>query len=174
MNFIIKQLETDRLILELPKIDFAEDIYQYASEPDVTKYLTWDIHTSIKDSIDFIKWTMERNSTSENAIWIITEKESNKNIWSIGIHKSKSGNYEIWYWIGKPFWWKWYMTEALDKVKEFAQFSWFNELVGKHIIENEWSWKVFIKNWFKLTWKEEIKDKNWSMVTLNIFTFKFN
>lgn len=174
MNFILKPLETERLILEIPKLDFAEDIFQFASEPEVTKYLTWDVHTSIKDTVDFIKWTIERNETLDNAIWIITEKESNKNIWSIWIHKAKNGNYEIGYWIGKPFWGKWYMTEALSKVKEFANLAGFNELVGKHIVENEGSWKVFIKNWFKLTGTEEIKDKNWNSVQLNIFTFKFH
>ena len=43
-----KTLETDRLILRKFTPEDAEDMYEnWASDPEVTKYLTWPVHTSV-------------------------------------------------------------------------------------------------------------------------------
>jgi ribosomal-protein-alanine N-acetyltransferase len=75
-----KELKSDRLFLELPKLDHAEDIFDYSSNPNVTKYLTWETHSSIFDTIQFIKWAIDKNKTGKNMIWIISEKFSGKKI----------------------------------------------------------------------------------------------
>ena len=43
-------LETNRLILRLWREDDAEDLYTYASDPDVGPPAGWPPHTSVEDS----------------------------------------------------------------------------------------------------------------------------
>lgn len=48
-------ITTNRLILRSFTLEDAKDIFEYASEPEVTKYLTWKVHKNIEETIDVIK-----------------------------------------------------------------------------------------------------------------------
>ena len=44
-----QKIETQRLILRRFKIEDAEDMYDnWASDPEVTRYLTWPVHSSLE------------------------------------------------------------------------------------------------------------------------------
>jgi [ribosomal protein S5]-alanine N-acetyltransferase len=43
----INHLETERLVLRLFEDSDIEDIYEYASDEEVVKYLTWSVHKNI-------------------------------------------------------------------------------------------------------------------------------
>lgn len=49
------KLETKRLILRPWREDDAEDLYKYASDPDVGLPAGWQPHTSVENSRDIIK-----------------------------------------------------------------------------------------------------------------------
>ena len=61
-----KKIETDRLILRHCAVADAEFMYRdWASDPEVTKYLTWPTHTCVEDSKAILKeWVgdYEKNS----------------------------------------------------------------------------------------------------------------
>ena len=46
----MKDIETERLILRDASVDDAEDMFEYAKLEEVTKYLSWKPHISVKDS----------------------------------------------------------------------------------------------------------------------------
>src|SRR5947209_7876080 len=48
-------IETERLLLRPRTITDKEDIFEYASDPNVTKYMIWEAHKSIQDTIDFLE-----------------------------------------------------------------------------------------------------------------------
>ena len=48
-------LKTDRLILRPLKVEDAASIFEYAKNPQVSKYTLWDHHQTIDDSLDYIK-----------------------------------------------------------------------------------------------------------------------
>lgn len=50
----VPKIETERLILRKVTLDDAEDMYLYASNEEVTRYVTWDTHSSLSDTIEFI------------------------------------------------------------------------------------------------------------------------
>ena len=50
-----KPIETKRTILRSFTLDDAEDIFEYASDEEVTKYLTWKTHKNIEETINVIK-----------------------------------------------------------------------------------------------------------------------
>ena len=48
-------LETSRLILCKISPEHAYDMYEYSSDPEVTKYLTWSPHSSLKETERYVK-----------------------------------------------------------------------------------------------------------------------
>ncbi len=49
-------LETPRLILRKISLKDAQDIFDYAKDPEVSKYLSWEPHKSFEDSVKFIEY----------------------------------------------------------------------------------------------------------------------
>lgn len=50
-----KAIETKRTILRSFTLDDAEDVFEYASDSIVTKYLTWETHKDMEETINVIK-----------------------------------------------------------------------------------------------------------------------
>ncbi|MEO0895555.1 MAG: GNAT family N-acetyltransferase [Bacteroidota bacterium] len=108
-------IHTERLILQPISWQDAEDIFEYASQPEVTRFLSFSPHKSIDDSYAFISKAIGRMAEKEFIEFAIHLKESQKCMGTIGIDK-KGGTITIGYASGKPYWGKGYMTEALKGV----------------------------------------------------------
>lgn len=122
-----KQMETERLILRKFKENDAIDMYNnWASDSEVTKYLTWSVHGSIETSKGLIGMWIEDYSNKEHYQWAIALKENGQVIGNISLTAidNDNENCEVGYCIGKNFWNKGIVTEAFSKVIEFA----FNEI----------------------------------------------
>jgi ribosomal-protein-alanine N-acetyltransferase len=48
-------ITTDRLVLRRPARSDAADIYAYAHDPEVTRYMVWPTHTEIGESLAFLE-----------------------------------------------------------------------------------------------------------------------
>lgn len=123
MNHIgTREIATERLTLRRFEIEDAENMfYNWANDPEVTKYLTWPAHESVDttetilkewiskyDEKDFYQWTIELNDL-EQPIGTISAIKIDERVESV----------EIGYCIGKRFWNKGYMTEALTVIIRF-------------------------------------------------------
>lgn len=78
------QLETQKLILRKLTPEDDRAVFEYASDPEVPKYMTWDVHKSIEDARGFISFTLGRYERDEAGEWGIVLKENNKLIGAIG------------------------------------------------------------------------------------------
>ena len=112
-------LETKRLILRPWCEDDAEDLYKYASDPEVGSPAGWPPHTSVENSREII-----RNVLSASETYAVCLKEDGKAIGSIGLHRNDlaedEDEYELGYWIGKPFWGQGLIPEAAREVLRYA------------------------------------------------------
>ena len=111
-----KKLETDRLILRpFAASDTTAMYHNWASDPEVTKYLTWPAHSDVGVSemvlTDWVSHYAEPNYYQ----WAIVLKELNEPIGSIAVVKTddQAQWVEIGYCIGKAWWRRGYVTEAL-------------------------------------------------------------
>lgn len=110
-------LKTKRLILRPWEETDAEELYKYAKSEEVGHVAGWPVHTSVENSRDIIIDALSREN-----IFAVCLKD-NKAIGSIGIkfredstlHLSEQ-EAEIGYWIGKEFWGKGFMPEAVKKI----------------------------------------------------------
>ncbi len=106
------RIETERLVLRPWREDDAPALYQYASDPEVGPSAGWAPHTSAEDSLHVLRTILMKDHN-----WAITIKPSDEPVGAIGIPQGKqpeeNGEYEIGYWIAKPFWGKGYVPEAV-------------------------------------------------------------
>ena len=127
----MKTLETKRLLLRPWDIEDVNILYEYAKDFRVGPPCGWLPHKNIEYSALILK-----NVLSKPYTYAITLKETNQIIGNISIMLKESSNFaqsedevEIGYWLGVPFWHCGYMSEAVEKVIQFA----FEEMQIKRI-----------------------------------------
>lgn len=115
-------LETERLTLRKVQEHDLKSMYEYGSDPEVSKYLPWERHRSIEDTRRFLKYILERYKNGELAPWAIEYKEDGKMIGTIDFvswypsHKIA----EIGYVLHRSYWGRGLMTEAVKRVIQFG------------------------------------------------------
>lgn len=135
MNHCGTQLiETDRLILRKFSIDDAESMYRnWASDSEVTRYLTWPTHTSAEVSKAVLEnWTASYAQKNCYQWAIILKSHGNDPIGSIGAVNMNDdiSMIHVGYCIGRNWWHQGIMSEALKAVMDF-----FFDTVGANRIE---------------------------------------
>lgn len=128
------QLETDRLILRRFTINDAEAMFRnWASDDEVTKFLTWPTHSDVSVSKAVINSWMELYQKPEHYSWTVVLKEIDEPIGSIATvgQRDDIRMVHIGYCIGRKWWHKGYTSEALIRLVGF-----FFEEVGVHRIES--------------------------------------
>jgi len=115
-------LHTDRLELVKISPEHAEDMYEYSSDPDVTKYLTWSCHTCVKETERYIKLLQKKYTAGVFNDWGLIHKESGKFIGTCGFTSFdyEKNTAEIGYVISKDYWGKGLAQEAAKCVMEFG------------------------------------------------------
>ena len=112
-------LQTSRLILRPWREEDAEDLYRYASDPDVGTPAGWLPHTSVENSREII-----RTVFSPALVFAVCRKEDGRAIGSVGLHRNdlatRDDEYELGYWLGKPFWGQGIIPEASREVLRYA------------------------------------------------------
>ena len=117
-----KRIETERLILRRCVAEDAEFMYRgWASDPEVTKYLTWPTHTCVEDSLGILKEWVKEYEKDSFYLWAIEPKGLGHPIGSISVvETSEEANWvEIGYCIGRNWWRRGYVSEALKALVAF-------------------------------------------------------
>lgn len=115
--------ETERLKIRLFNKEDVDDLYEYCSDEEVTKYLPFTTYTEKQEAIDRINYCMEGYEKLQAPIlWAIEYKGENKLIGGIDFVKWDDENNvaEIGYVLNKKYWNKGIMTEALATVIKFG------------------------------------------------------
>lgn len=115
-------LETERLLLRKMTLDDAPDMFEYASDREVTRYTSWHAHMSLNDTLDFIKATLQKYESGKVSSWGIIYKENNKFIGACGFLSWVPQIYraEIGYVLSNKYWNMGIMTEAMKAVISFG------------------------------------------------------
>lgn len=124
MNHIGTQtIETDRLILRRFALSDAQAMFDnWASDDEVTKYLTWPSYTDVSAVEQKLEQWISRYTDADRYHWAIILKENGPQpIGSIGVcHWHEDGAVpEIGYCMGKRWWHQGIMSEALGAVIGF-------------------------------------------------------
>ena len=121
MEFPPEDLDTPRLVLRRPTIDDAVAAFEsYASDPKVTRYLTWSAHSNSQQTLDFFQQCIDAwDLGMGHRMWLIARKEDCAIVGTIGC-TVWSHRVEVGFALGSRFWGRRYMPEALSRVCEAA------------------------------------------------------
>lgn len=115
-------LMTERLLLRPWTEADAESLYKYAKDPEVGPIAGWPPHKSVEESREVI-----RNVFSDEECYAICEKGNDRAIGAIAIKcgeqtdmTEREDECELGYWLGKPFWGRGYMPEAVRELLRHA------------------------------------------------------
>jgi RimJ/RimL family protein N-acetyltransferase len=107
-----EQVETERLQLRWPTEADAEAIFsRCASDPAVTRYLSWHPHQTIDDTREYLRSRIDDREQGKVFNWLIFLRSTGQLIGSIGCgvngHAVQFG-----YYLAQDAWGRGYMTEA--------------------------------------------------------------
>lgn len=113
-------LETARLVLRPPKLSDAEAVFRsYASDNEVTRYLSWKTNSSVAEVKRFMRQALKTRGLDTELSWAITKRGEDSVIGMISLRFDKYIA-EAGYVLAKSEWGQGYMTEALCAVTDFA------------------------------------------------------
>lgn len=119
-NRILKEnstMESTRLILRPFSMEDVQDVFLYASDDAVTKYLTWPTHVDISQTEKVVKEIF----MGTPGIFAIELKSEGKCIGCIDLRicaEHDKGSFG--YTLNREYWNKGYVTEALGLLIDFA------------------------------------------------------
>ncbi len=112
-------LQTKRLILRPWSENDAEDLFMYASDTEIGPPAGWQPHTSVENSREIIRTVLSSPET-----YAVCLRESGRPVGSIGFHRAdlaeRDDEYELGYWIGKPYWGRGLIPEASREMLRHA------------------------------------------------------
>ena len=128
----IPSIRTERLMLRGMRELDAEDMFEYASDPEVTRYLLWSAHKSLAYTKEYLAYIESRYALGDFYDWAITLSDSGKMIGTCGFTKIDTVNHlaEIGYVLNPAYHHMGIAREAADAVMRFG----FDTL-GLHRIE---------------------------------------
>lgn len=147
LNLGTERIETPRLILRPFVLEDAPAMYRnWASDPDVTRFLTWPPHQSQEVSAMVVESWVNAYPQKDFYQWAIVPKELGEPIGSISVVRQEGDTCEIGYCIGKKWWRKGLTSESLAAVMEFLfDRVGVRRIEAKHDVNNPGSGAVMKK-----------------------------
>ena len=115
-------METERLVLRPWEDADAADLYEYARDPSIGPAAGWPAHASVEESRATIHGVLAEPET-----YALCLKETGRPVGSIALKLNghtdmtdRDDECELGYWIGRPFWGRGLVPEAVREVLRHA------------------------------------------------------
>ena len=157
-------LKTERLILRPMRMSDAEDLYAYAQDPQVSRHVLWDTHTSLADSRQFLRAARRQYRRGQPSSFAITLRDSGRMIGTVGFMWINLDHHsaEVGYSLSRDYWNQGIMTEALRAVIAFGFDTLrLNRIEAQHEIDNPASGRVMahVGMQYEGTLRQRLKNK---------------
>jgi [ribosomal protein S5]-alanine N-acetyltransferase len=144
-----QDIHTHRLLLRKIRLEDDHDMFeQWASDPQVTEYLTWSAHQSIEDTRRIIEMWLKDIHEPNVYRWAIELKSISKVIGTIDLvnvdSRHQSGVFG--YCLSRSYWNQGIASEALHAMLKYLFVEGdFHRIEASHLTENGASGRVMIK-----------------------------
>jgi ribosomal-protein-alanine N-acetyltransferase len=142
-------IETERLILRRFTMEDVQAMYDnWASDDDVTRYLTWPTHSDLSITEMVLKSWVDSYAGDDFYNWAIELKSLGQPIGNIAVVRIREhvSSAEIGYCMGKTWWHQGIMSEALTAVMDYLfDRVGMNRVQAEHAVDNPNSGGVMLK-----------------------------
>ena len=149
-----QRIETDRLILRRFRSEDAEDMYaNWASDPEVTRFLTWPTHSDVDVSKAVLADWIPKYKDGGFFNWAMEYKDTGKVIGNISVVRliESIDAAEMGYCMSQAYWGQGLMPEALRAVMDYLfDVVGLNRVAACHDANNPKSGRVMEKAGMKL------------------------
>ena len=142
------ELSTERLILCKITEEHTKDMFEYSSDPDVTRYLTWSCHSSEKETARYIRLLQKKYADGSFNDWGVVYKDTGKFIGTCGYTSFDfdEKTAEMGYVLAKQFWGMGLAAEAVKCAMKYAIDNFgITGFFAKHMEGNDASGRVMQK-----------------------------
>ena len=157
-------LETERLILRRFTLEDAQPMYNnWASDPEVTKYLMWPTHTGVDVTRAILEDWIPHYEEDNYYHWAIVLKELGEPVGSMAVVRQDdlAQTAHIGYCIGRRWWHKGITSEALKAVMDYLfDEVGINRIESRHDPRNPNSGKVMQKCGMK--YEGTLRSSDWN------------
>ena len=161
-GFKMNEIKTKRLLLRAFSMEDSEQVYHnWASQPDVYRFLPWNPHEHMDQTKQVIQQWIDNESLNQRYYWCIVLKEVQQCMGVVYFtdYNLITKTIEVGFCLGKEYWNKGYMAEALNASSECMLMDCkleIDQIIGTCDIENPASGKAMEKAGYSF-WKEELK-----------------
>jgi [ribosomal protein S5]-alanine N-acetyltransferase len=115
----VEVLIGSRVILRAPRLDDAEALFErIASDPEVTRYLSWKPHPDVAETRRVIT---ELFNVGDEKTWLIELRDGGGPVGLCGWRRPQSYSVELGYCLGRQWWRRRIMSEVLPLLLDEAQ-----------------------------------------------------
>ncbi|MCE9637769.1 MAG: GNAT family N-acetyltransferase [Planctomycetes bacterium] len=147
----VATLRTERLVVRPVRLDDAQLVHPHASDPQLTRYLTWAPHRDIGDSAAFLRHAIDARARGSGWVWSIFEGGQFRGV--VGVESIARGRgairydrAELGYWIGRTQHGRGIATEAAAAAVAFGfRHLALHKIVVRAATENPASLRVIAK-----------------------------
>lgn len=165
-------ITTPRLVIRPLEDGDAEGIWPYVSDPEISRFMSWDPHASIDETRAFISDVSRRMAQGTTISWVIRERESGAICGLVSLiaimrtHRAlRYDKAELAYWLGRDFRGRGYATEACEAIVAYGfEVLGLNKLTVAHATENQASRDLIARLGFRqvgIEYKNFAKHGHW-------------
>lgn len=119
----LPELETERLLLRKMRLADAPAVFAYASDPDISRYVSWETHRTVRDSEDFLRHVTGGYERGDLLAWGLVLKEDGAFVGTCGLdagYEPEHARAEMGYALSREHWGRGLMPEAVRTVLAFG------------------------------------------------------
>lgn len=147
-----ERILTKRLLLRRPVSDDAGEIFRrYASDPVVTRYMSWPMHRTLKDTESFLAWSEAEWKSWPAGAYLVLTREDGRLVGSTGLEFHTPDETSTGYVFARNAWGLGYATESLRAMVELARSLEVRRLSAFCHIDHAASAHVLEKGGFRFT-----------------------
>ncbi len=144
----LPRLDTRRLVLRKLAPDDLQDVFAYASDPEVTQHLRWGPHRTQGETKAYLDQVLQEYQTGQDGHWGMEYKDTGRLIGSIHLMalSARHRKAEIGFVLSRTHWNRGLATEALRCVLVYSfETVGLNRLEGLCLVENHAAKRVLEK-----------------------------
>ena len=142
---MVREIETERLILRAVTVEDAEAIFAWASDPDVNKFMIYPLHENTDVTREWLK-TRDINGKDEFDLGFVL-KETGELIGQGGLFYNEDLDaWEVGYNLRKDYWGQGLVPEAIQAIIDYVdKEKGIRAIVGEFAKDNKKSKRVMEK-----------------------------